>query len=84
MWPLCATRAAGRIPIRCVPPEWTFRNPCAAPDQLLWTIVPIGEDISYAGDQEITALYAIVHARVHGFSNDILNEALNPLPEAAA
>lgn len=33
---------------------------------------------------EITALYAIVHARVHGFSDDILNEALNPLPEAAA
>lgn len=49
----------GLAPIRCVPPEWTFRNPCAAPDQLLWTIVPIGEDISYTGDQEITALYAM-------------------------
>lgn len=33
---------------------------------------------------EITKLYAIVHARVHGMADDLLNEALNPLQEVAA
>ncbi len=49
----------GLAPVRCVPPEWTFRNNCAAPDQLLWVTVPIGEDIAYAGEQEVTATYAM-------------------------
>jgi V/A-type H+-transporting ATPase subunit C len=33
---------------------------------------------------EITELYAIAHARVHGLSDEILMEALDPLHEAAA
>jgi V/A-type H+-transporting ATPase subunit C len=33
---------------------------------------------------EITALYAIMHARVNGLSDELLNEALDPLHEAAA
>lgn len=33
---------------------------------------------------EITALYAIVHARIHGLADDVLHEALDPLQEAAA
>ena len=33
---------------------------------------------------EIKKLYAIVHARVHGFSDAILEEALNPLQDIAA
>ena len=33
---------------------------------------------------EITALYAIMHARVHGLPDDLLDEALDPLHENAA
>ena len=33
---------------------------------------------------EITALYAIMHARVHGLPDDLLSEALDPLHEVAA
>jgi V/A-type H+-transporting ATPase subunit C len=33
---------------------------------------------------DITAIYAIVHARVHGLSTDLLEEALDPLHEVAA
>ena len=33
---------------------------------------------------EMTDLYAIVHARVHGLGDDLLREALNPLQEVAA
>lgn len=33
---------------------------------------------------EIQSLYAIVHARVHGLPDDLLDEALDPLHEAAA
>jgi len=49
----------GLAPVRCVPPEWTFRNDCAAPDQLLWVARPVGEDIAYDGTQDITATYAM-------------------------
>lgn len=33
---------------------------------------------------EISTLYAIVHARVNGFSDDLLQQALHPTPQVAA
>jgi V/A-type H+-transporting ATPase subunit C len=33
---------------------------------------------------DIIAMYAIVHARAHGFGNDVLREALHPFAEVAA
>ena len=33
---------------------------------------------------EITSLYAIMHARIHGLADELLNEALDPLQEVAA
>jgi V/A-type H+-transporting ATPase subunit C len=51
------------------------RSPSSLTSVLAYLVVRHGD---------ITKLYAIVHARVRGLGDDLLDEALNPLREAAA
>jgi len=51
------------------------RSPSALTSVLSYLVLRYGE---------ITTLYAIVHARVHGMSDDLLHEAIDPLQETAA
>jgi len=51
------------------------RSPSAITSVLAYLVLRHGE---------INSLYAILHARVHGLADDLLQEALNPLQEAAA
>jgi V/A-type H+-transporting ATPase subunit C len=51
------------------------RSPSAITSVLAYLVLRHGE---------INSLYAILHSRVHGLADDLLQEALNPLQEAAA
>lgn len=51
------------------------RSPSAVNSALAYLVLRHGE---------ITAVYAIVHARVHGLGEDLLHDALDPLGEEAA
>lgn len=51
----------GLAPVRCGPGQSPFRvsDNCAAPNQLLWAIVPNLNDVDYKGDQRFQAAYAM-------------------------
>ncbi len=49
---------------RCKPPDNVFANPCSAPNQLLWTVVPIGKDVNYIGDGANEGYYAMAEIPV--------------------
>lgn len=51
----------GLAPVRCGPGQSPFRasDNCAAPNQLLWAIVPNGLDVDYDGEQTFDAAYAM-------------------------
>ncbi|RMF75344.1 MAG: hypothetical protein D6738_03945 [Acidobacteria bacterium] len=52
----------GLAPVRCEPPANPFipSSNCAAPNQLLWTLTPVGTDVDYGGSQTIDAGYAMM------------------------
>ncbi len=51
----------GLAPVRCGPGQSPFRasNNCAAPNQLLWVILPAGTDVDYTGEQRFGAGYVM-------------------------
>jgi TonB-dependent receptor len=43
----------------CAPGQSPYVNPCAAGNQLLWVLTPVGNDVDYDADQTIDGSYAM-------------------------